>query len=77
MLFCTHWPLSLPPLPTALLPGAVGDPITTSGLLSLHHLTVLGASAEQEVEVFLKEFLLAQFKLVLGITENHSFMCAL
>ena len=53
MLFMYTLGLVSPPLPTVSLPGAVGCiPITTSSPLSLHHLTVLGASAEREVEVF-------------------------
>ena len=47
-------------LPTASLLGAVGCiPIATSGPLSLHHLTMLGASASRKWRYFVKEFLLA------------------
>lgn len=53
MLFVYTPGLVSPPLPTASLPGAAGCvPITASGPLSLHHLIMLGASAEQGVEVF-------------------------
>ena len=45
---------------TASLLGAVGCiPIATSGPLSLHHLTKLGASASRKWRYFVKEFLLA------------------